>query len=111
MTVTVAPRQDEQPDPDLQVEVHEAGGRCVLRLKGVLDAAAAKRMEREIDRLACSSADSVLVDTSLLRGIDDTGVNVLRGMREYAAARGRSMVVYAATGDVARALTAAHLVN
>jgi anti-anti-sigma factor len=106
--VTATVTQPELPDVPqpaaLQLEVHRGEEVCVIRMQGSLVRSTSYASQELVDQLSSCSCRSVVFDASLLFEIDEVGVNILLGLQQYVASRNGKLIVYAATGDVARAL-------
>ncbi len=88
----------------LHVEVHVGEEVCVVRFEGSLDASRVHQVDAMVDALETTPVRSLVVDASLLWEIDEAGVECLDHVREVVGALGARMSVYAASGEVARAL-------
>jgi anti-anti-sigma factor len=89
---------------DLHYEVHQGADVCVVRLEGSFRTSTAHVIGGLVDQLSHLSRPSLIVDASLLWEIDPVGVDVLTDLQHAVLERGGKMMVYAASGPVARAL-------
>ncbi len=98
------------PD-DLRCDLHVGEEVGVLRLEGSLRAPAVQEGDGLVAQISVSPLRSLLVDASLLWEIDEAGIRLLMSLREAVEDRKGKMIVYAASGAVARALDDSHLRN
>ena len=106
MTLLARPattRRSYDPNP-FHAEVHERQTICVVRVCGALIDSAAEVFEQVVGHLKGTPGRSVIVDASLLGEIDDGGVEKVHELQLRMVEGGGKLVVYAASGDVARAL-------
>ncbi len=94
-------RYDSRP---FHSELHERETICVVRVCGALVESAAAVFEQVVGHLRGTPGRSVIVDASLLGEIDEGGVQKLHELQERVVNNGGKLVVYAASGDVAKAL-------
>lgn len=99
----VAPRRTHDPNP-FHSEVHDRDSICVVRVCGALVDSAAAVFEQVVGQLKGSPGRSVIVDASLLGHIDQGGVEKIHELQQRVVDSGGKLVVYAASGDVAKAL-------
>jgi anti-anti-sigma regulatory factor len=85
-------------------ELHERETLCVVRVCGALVDSAAAVFEQVVGHLKGSPGRSVMVDASLLGEIDDGGVQKMHELHDRVVKSGGKLVVYAASGEVAKAL-------
>lgn len=95
----------------LSVELKFTGSTCALLTEGELTGTSVVALEVQIDQLCCTAFDSVVLDLGHLRAIDRVGCNVLSGLYHYVVARGATLRVLGARGQVARALAVTPLVD
>jgi anti-anti-sigma factor len=88
----------------LHYEVHQGADVCVVRLEGSFRMSTAPVIGGLVEQLAHLPRPSLIVDASLLWEIDAVGVDVLTDLQQAVLERGGKMMVYAASGPVARAL-------
>jgi anti-anti-sigma factor len=98
------PDSMKSPVDQLNVEVHRGSEVCVVRFEGSLGAMSVKKVQRVMAQLSRSTCSSVILDASLLREIDDIGVRSLAGLQHRVKSRGGKMIIYAASGRVAKTL-------
>jgi anti-anti-sigma regulatory factor len=98
-----ASRRSYDPDP-FHSEVHERDTVCVVRVCGALVGSAAMVFERVVGHLKGTPGRSVIIDASLLGEIDDAGVQKMHELQRRVVDSGGKLVMYAASGEVARAL-------
>ncbi|MCU1494719.1 MAG: hypothetical protein JWO62_2483 [Acidimicrobiaceae bacterium] len=77
---------------------------CVLKLRGVLRDTSIAALEAQIDQLACTRCDSVVVDLDELTAIDTVGINVLTGLGHYVRGLGGHLELIGARGQVAEVI-------
>jgi anti-anti-sigma regulatory factor len=99
--VTSSQKYDPYP---FHSELHERDTVCVVRVCGALVASAAAVFEQVVGHLKGAPGRSVIVDASLLGEIDDGGVRKMHELQRRVTDGGGKLVVYAASGDVAKAL-------
>jgi anti-anti-sigma factor len=92
---------------DLTISVSRLNGLLWVTLEGDLDLEAARRLERELDRIDLGETD-VRVDLSGLSFIDSTGLSVLLGLASRAQEAGRRIALVRPTPAISRLL---HLVD
>jgi anti-anti-sigma factor len=92
---------------DLTIAVSRLNGLLWVTLEGDLDLEAARRLERELERIDLSETD-VRVDLSRLSFIDSTGLSVLLGLASRAQETGRRVALVRPTPAISRLL---HLVD
>jgi anti-anti-sigma regulatory factor len=106
MTLLAQPltsRRRHDPNP-FHSELHERDTICVVRVCGALVESASAVFEQVVGHLKGSPGRSVIIDASLLGEIDDGGVQKMHELQERVVNSGGKLVVYAASGDVAKAL-------
>ena len=111
MTISVSDYIEALPPvgDELHVQAHRGGDVCVIRLNGSLRSSTAAEIEGLVDLVATWPCGSGIVDASMLHDVDRTGLNALRHLQRYFEGQGGTMIVYAASGEVARALDESHL--
>jgi anti-anti-sigma regulatory factor len=93
-----------------RAEVHRRNNLCVLRLAGALVEPLGPDLEDVRNELE-GPCHSMLIDASLLGDIDQGGIGLLQGLRDRIDSGGGTMHIYAATGEVARALDGSGLLT
>jgi anti-anti-sigma factor len=92
------------PGALLAVEWQRRGRTTVLRLCGELRDISIRALEDQIDRLACTAGDAVLLDLKDLTALDDVGVQVLVGLHHYMRGRRGSLRAVGADPQIIRVL-------
>jgi hypothetical protein len=90
--------------PHFHSELHERESICGVRVCGALVESASAVFEQVVGHLKGTPGRSVIIDASLLGDIDDGGVQKMHELQERVVNSGGTVVVYAASGDVAKAL-------
>jgi anti-anti-sigma regulatory factor len=111
MTISVSDYIEALPPKvdELHVQAHRGGDVCVIRLNGSLFASTSNVMEGLVDLVSTWPSRSGIVDASMLQEIDRAGISSIRQLQRHFERLGGTMIVYAASGDVARALDESHL--
>jgi anti-anti-sigma regulatory factor len=106
VTLLVRPPVSGQTDEShpFHSELHEGESICVVRVCGALVESAAAVFEQVVSQLNGALGRSVIVDASLLGEIDSQGVQKVRDLQRRVVDHGGKLVVYAASGEVAKAL-------
>lgn len=103
------PGGDSSHAGGLAVWTEQSTDRCVLRLRGRLDAGTVPELDRHVDRLGCRWCEEVVVDLSRLDTMDSVGARLLVGFGHYAAGRGGRFEVVGASREVAALIAAAEV--
>jgi len=97
--------------PELSVALDAGGPRCLLELSGSLCGTSVAALAVQVDQLACTSCEHVVVDLSGLVRIDEVGVNMLVGLWHYVRGRGGRLEVVGARGSLVHTLAEGGLVD
>jgi anti-anti-sigma regulatory factor len=92
-------------------ELHERESICVVRVCGSLVESAASVFEQVVGQMKDAPGRSVIVDASLLGEIDSQGVQKMSDLQSRVVSSGGKLVVYAASGDVAKALASSAVLH
>ena len=102
-------RSDQYPRPTVQshfrVEVRNADATTVISVSGELDLASSPALEEELERVAQSDAQLVVVDLRGLEFMDSTGLSVLVRAHQRAEENGRRLGLINGSQQVQRLLT------
>jgi len=102
-------RADQYPRPTVQshfrVEVRDADATTVISVSGELDLASSPALEEELERVAQSDAQLVVVDLRNLEFMDSTGLSVLVRAHQRAEENGRRLGLVNGSQQVQRLLT------
>jgi anti-sigma B factor antagonist len=88
-----------------RVEVHNADAATVISVSGELDLASSPALEEELERVAQSDAQLVVVDLRNLEFMDSTGLSVLVRAHQRADENGRRLGLVNGSQQVQRLLT------
>ena len=102
-------RSDQYPRPTVQshfrVEVRNADDTAVISVSGELDLASSPALEEELERVAQSDAQVVVVDLRHLEFMDSTGLSVLVRAHQRAEEQGRRLAMVKGPQQVQRLLS------
>jgi anti-sigma B factor antagonist len=102
-------RSDQYARPTVQshfrVEVRNADDSAVISVSGELDLASSPALEEELERVAKSDAQVVVVDLRNLEFMDSTGLSVLVRAHQRAEENGRRLGLVNGSQQVQRLLT------
>jgi anti-sigma B factor antagonist len=102
-------RSDQYPRPSVQshfrVEVRSEDRATVISVTGELDLASSPALEEELDRVAESDSELLIVDLRELEFMDSTGLSVLVRAHQRAEAQGRRLGLVNGSQQVQRLLT------
>ena len=88
-----------------RVEVRHADATAVITVSGELDLASSPALEEELERVAQSDAQLVVVDLRHLEFMDSTGLSVLVRAHQRAEENGRRLGLVNGSQQVQRLLT------
>jgi anti-sigma B factor antagonist len=88
-----------------RVEVRNADDTTVISVSGELDLASSPALEEELERVAQSDAQLVVVDLRSLEFMDSTGLSVLVRAHQRAEENGRRLGLVNGSQQVQRLLT------
>ena len=88
-----------------RVEVRNADATTVISVSGELDLASSPALEEELERVAQSDAQLVVVDLRSLEFMDSTGLSVLVRAHQRAEENGRRLGLVNGSQQVQRLLT------
>jgi len=88
-----------------RVEVRNTDGAAVISVSGELDLASSPALEEELERVAQSEAQVVVVDLRNLEFMDSTGLSVLVRAHQRAEEKGRRLGLVNGSQQVQRLLT------
>ena len=88
-----------------RVEVRNADATTVISVSGELDLASSPALEEELERVAQSDAQLVVVDLRNLEFMDSTGLSVLVRAHQRAEENGRRLGLVNGSQQVQRLLT------
>jgi anti-sigma B factor antagonist len=88
-----------------RVEVRNADATAVITVSGELDLASSPALEEELERVAQSDAQLVVVDLRHLEFMDSTGLSVLVRAHQRAEENGRRLGLVNGSQQVQRLLT------
>ena len=88
-----------------RVEVRNADATAVITVSGELDLASSPALEEELERVAQSDAELVVVDLRHLEFMDSTGLSVLVRAHQRAEENGRRLGLVNGSQQVQRLLT------
>lgn len=88
-----------------RVEVRNADATTVISVSGELDLASSPALEEELERVAQSGAQLVVVDLRNLEFMDSTGLSVLVRAHQRAEENGRRLGLVNGSQQVQRLLT------
>jgi anti-anti-sigma factor len=88
-----------------RVEVRNAEGTSVISVSGELDLASSPALEEELERVAQSETQLVVVDLRNLEFMDSTGLSVLVRAHQRAEENGRRLGLVNGSQQVQRLLT------
>jgi anti-sigma B factor antagonist len=88
-----------------RVEVRNADDTAVISVSGELDLASSPALEQELERVAQSEAQVVVVDLRNLEFMDSTGLSVLVRAHQRAEENGRRLGLVNGSAQVQRLLT------
>jgi len=88
-----------------RVEVRNADDTTVISVSGELDLASSPALEEELERVARSDAQLVVVDLRSLEFMDSTGLSVLVRAHQRAEENGRRLGLVNGSQQVQRLLT------
>jgi len=88
-----------------RVEVRNADATTVISVSGELDLASSPALEEELERVARSDAQLVVVDLRSLEFMDSTGLSVLVRAHQRAEENGRRLGLINGSQQVQRLLT------
>lgn len=88
----------------LRVEVHNAQDATLISVSGELDLASSPALEEELERVAESGAEVVVVDLRELEFMDSTGLSVLVRAHQRAEDQGRRLGLVNGSQQVQRLL-------
>ena len=88
-----------------RVEVRNAADTVVISVSGELDLASSPALEEELERVAQSDAQVVVVDLRNLEFMDSTGLSVLVRAHQRAEENGRRLGLVNGSQQVQRLLT------
>jgi anti-sigma B factor antagonist len=88
-----------------RVEVRNADATTVISVSGELDLASSPALEEELERVAQSDAQVVVVDLRNLEFMDSTGLSVLVRAHQRAEEHGRRLGLVNGSQQVQRLLT------
>ena len=88
-----------------RVEVRNADATAVISVSGELDLASSPALEEELERVAQSDAQLVVVDLRGLEFMDSTGLSVLVRAHQRAEENGRRLGLVNGSQQVQRLLT------
>lgn len=88
-----------------RVEVRNADATTVISVSGELDLASSPALEEELERVAQSGAQLVVVDLRNLEFMDSTGLSVLVRAHQRAEENGRRLGLINGSQQVQRLLT------
>lgn len=88
-----------------QVEVRNSDDATVISVSGELDLASSPALEEELERVAQSNAQLVVVDLRNLEFMDSTGLSVLVRAHQRAEENGRRLGLVNGSQQVQRLLT------
>ena len=88
-----------------RVEVRNADATTVISVSGELDLASSPALEEELERVAQSDAQLVVVDLRSLEFMDSTGLSVLVRAHQRAEENGRRLGLINGSQQVQRLLT------
>ncbi|MGZ4182369.1 MAG: STAS domain-containing protein [Solirubrobacteraceae bacterium] len=88
-----------------RVEVRNADATTVISVSGELDLASSPALEEELERVAQSDAQVVIVDLRHLEFMDSTGLSVLVRAHQHAEENGRRLGLVNGSQQVQRLLT------
>ena len=88
-----------------RVEVRDADATTVISVSGELDLASSPALEEELERVAQSDAQLVVVDLRNLEFMDSTGLSVLVRAHQRAEENGRRLGLVNGSQQVQRLLT------
>jgi anti-sigma B factor antagonist len=88
-----------------RVEVRNADATTVISVSGELDLASSPALEEELERVAQSDAQLVVVDLRNLEFMDSTGLSVLVKAHQRAEENGRRLGLVNGSQQVQRLLT------
>ena len=102
-------RSDQYPRPTVQshfrVEVRNDDQATVISISGELDLASSPALEEELERVAQSDAQLVVIDLRELEFMDSTGLSVLVRAHQRAEENGRRLGLVNGSQQVQRLLT------
>lgn len=88
-----------------RVEVRNADAAAVITVSGELDLASSPALEEELERVAQSDAQLIVVDLRQLEFMDSTGLSVLVRAHQRAEENGRRLGLVNGSQQVQRLLT------
>jgi anti-sigma B factor antagonist len=88
-----------------RLEVRVEDHACVISVSGELDLASSPALEEELDRVAASGIELVVVDLRELEFMDSTGLSVLVKAHQRAEEQGKRLGLVNGSQQVQRLLT------
>jgi anti-sigma B factor antagonist len=88
-----------------RVEVRNHGRAAVISVSGELDLASSPALQEELDRLASSDTDLLIIDLRELDFMDSTGLSVLVRAHQRAEEHGRQLAMVKGPQQVQRLLS------
>ena len=88
-----------------RVEVRNHGRAAVIAVSGELDLASSPALQEELDRLASSDAELLIIDLRELDFMDSTGLSVLVRAHQRAEEQGRRLAMVKGPQQVQRLLS------
>jgi anti-sigma B factor antagonist len=88
-----------------RLEVRREGQATVIAVTGELDLASSPALQEELDRVAASDADMLIIDLRELDFMDSTGLSVLVRAHQRAEEQGRQLAMVKGPQQVQRLLS------
>ena len=88
-----------------RLEVRSAGRATVIGVSGELDLASSPALEEELDRVAASDSEMLIIDLRGLDFMDSTGLSVLVRAHQRAEEQGRQLAMVKGPQQVQRLLS------
>ena len=88
-----------------RVEVRSEGRTTVIGVSGELDLASSPALEEELDRVAASDSEMLIIDLRELDFMDSTGLSVLVRAHQRAEEQGRQLAMVKGPQQVQRLLS------
>ena len=88
-----------------RIEVRSAGRATVIGMSGELDLASSPALQEELDRVAASDSEMLIIDLRRLDFMDSTGLSVLVRAHQRAEEQGRRLAMVRGPQQVQRLLS------
>ena len=88
-----------------RIEVRSAGRATVIGMSGELDLASSPALQEELDRVAASDSEMLIIDLRQLDFMDSTGLSVLVRAHQRAEEQGRRLAMVRGPQQVQRLLS------